>query len=271
MKRVLPLIPVMALVSALLLLASCNSNQTSSSSKGQVWERELGAVQNVPLNPGDAQKDLNLKVDLIPEGKYGRRLVREMTPQYITIHSTQNPTGDAYAHAKALNRGALRGGVCGYLCWHFTVQADTVIQHIPTSERGEHADFDGPGNRYSIGIEMCEHEGNNQLATMERTAKLAASLMYHHKIPIENIRAHYHWPREGYNPPNKDCPHFLLENGQPGTTWRWFVGRVQRHHQRLVAFDEANREQQMKDEEAKRRKQMVHRFWNAVTEFVGLG
>ena len=271
MKRVLPFIPVMALFSALLLLASCNSNQTSSSSKGQVWERELGDVQNVPLNPGDAQKDLNLKVDLIPEGKYGRRLFREMTPQYITIHSTQNPTGDAYAHAKALNRGALRGGVCGYLCWHFTVQADTVIQHIPTSERGEHADFDGPGNRYSIGIEMCEHEGNNQLATMERTAKLAASLMYHHKIPIENIRAHYHWPREGYNPPNKDCPHFLLENGQPGTTWRWFVGRVQRHHQRLVAFDEANREQQMKDEEAKRRKQMVHRFWNAVTEFVGLG
>lgn len=271
MKRVLPFLPPVVLGVALLLLASCNSNQTTSSSKGQLWERELGAVQNTPLNPGDAQKELNLKVDLIPEGKYGRRLFREMTPQYITIHSTQNPTGDAYAHAKALNRGALRGGVCGYLCWHFTVQQDTVIQHLPTSERGEHADFDGPGNRYSIGIEMCEHQGNNQLATMERTAKLAASLMYYHKIPIENVRAHYHWPREGYNPPNKDCPHFLLENGQPGTTWRWFVGRIQRHYDRLVAFDEATREQRMKEEEAKRRKQMVQRFWNAVTEFVGLG
>jgi len=271
MKRVLALLPAAVIGIALCLLASCNSSQTSSSSKGQLWERELGAVQNVPLSPSDAQKELNLKVDLIPEGKYGRRLFREMSPQYITIHSTQNPTGDAYAHAKALNRGALRGGVCGYLCWHFTVQQDAVIQHLPTSERGEHADFDGPGNRYSIGIEMCEHQSNDQLETMERTAKLAASLMYHHRIPIENIRAHYHWPREGYNPPNKDCPHFLLENGQPGTTWRWFVGRIQRHHQRLVAFDEAAREQRMKEEESKRRKQMVQRIWNALSDLVGLG
>ena len=81
---------------------------------------------------------------------------------------------DAYAHAKALKRGALRGGVCGYLCWHFTVQDDVVIQHIPTNERGEHADFDGPGNRYSIGIEMCEHKGNDLAKTIDRTAELAA-------------------------------------------------------------------------------------------------
>jgi hypothetical protein len=27
------------------------------------------------------------------------------------------------------------------------VQADTVIQHIPTSERGEHADFDGASTK----------------------------------------------------------------------------------------------------------------------------
>ncbi|MBP6785605.1 MAG: N-acetylmuramoyl-L-alanine amidase [Verrucomicrobiales bacterium] len=256
---------------ALLILSSCNTNQTASSkSKAGLWERELGAVANVPLDPAEAQKELNLKVDLIPDGKYGRRLFRTMTPQYITIHSTQNPTGDAYAHAKALDRGALRGGVCGYLCWHFTVQGDTVIQHLPTNERGEHADFDGPGNRYSIGIEMCEHQGNNQVATMERTAKLAATLMYHHKIPVENIRAHYHWPREGYNPPNKDCPHFLLENGRPGETWRWFVGRINQHYVRLAKFDETLRQQKQHEEDARRRKQMVQRVWNKVSEFIGL-
>ena len=33
---------------------------------------------------------------------------------------------------------------------------------MPTNEQGEHADFDGPGNRYSIGIEMCENRGNNR-------------------------------------------------------------------------------------------------------------
>lgn len=256
---------------SLVIFASCKTSPHSTSSRCQIWERELGAVATAPLNPAEAQKSLNVKVDLIPEGKYGRRLFREMSPKFITIHSTQNPTGDAYAHAKALNRGALRGGVCGYLCWHFTVQGDAVIQHLPTSERGEHADFDGPGNRYSIGIEMCEHKGNDRLATMERTAKLAANLMYYHKIPVENIRAHYHWPREGYSKPNKDCPHFLLENGQPGSTWRWFVGRVNRHYQRLAAFDEAVKEQRRKEEEANRRRQMVQRFWNSLSDWVGLG
>lgn len=268
MKRILLFLPPVLLGVTLLILVSCNTKQPQTgSSKGQIWERHLGAVANAPLHPGEAQKELNLKVDLIPEGKYGRRLSREMTPRYITIHSTQNYTGDAHAHAKALNRGALRGGVCGYLCWHFTVQGDTVVQHLPTSERGEHADFDGPGNRYSIGIEMCEHKGNDQLATLERTAKLTASLMYHHQIPIENVRAHYHWPREGYSTPNKNCPHFLLENGQPGTTWRWFVGRVQRHHQRLVAHDEAQNERK----QVRRRQQMALRLWRTVSEFVRLG
>ena len=155
MKKIGFVIPPVVIAVTFLILSSCNTRPTGPASKAGFWERELGAVANVPLNPSDAQKDLNLKIDLIPEGKYGRRLFREMKPQYITIHSTQNPTGDAYAHAKALKRGALRGGVCGYLCWHFTVQDSTIIQHIPTSERGEHADFDGPGNRYSIGIEMC--------------------------------------------------------------------------------------------------------------------
>lgn len=269
MKRTY-LLPAGALSAVVfVLLASCKSTPTSSS-KASIWERELGAVALVPADPAELQKELNLKLDLIPEGKYGRRIFREMAPRYITIHSTQNYTGDAYAHAKALNRGALRGGVVGYLCWHFTVQDDAVLQHLPTNERGEHADFDGPGNRYSIGIEMCEHTGNNQLATMERTAKLAASLMYHHKIPIENIRAHYHWPREGYSTPNKNCPHFLLENGQPGGTWRWFVGRIERHYQRLAAFDEYREELKRKEEESERRKRLVQRFWNTLAEFVGL-
>lgn len=270
MKQLTYAVPPLLLGASLLIFASCQSTPTAST-KCQLWERELGAIALTPHNPADAQKELNLKVDLIPDGKYGRRIFREMTPRYITIHSTQNYTGDAFAHAKALNRGALRGGVVGYLCWHFTVQDDTVIQHIPTNERGEHADFDGPGNRYSIGIEMCEHKGNNQLATMERTAKLAANLMYHHKIPVENIRAHYHWPREGYSTPNKNCPHFLLENGQPGGTWRWFVGRINLHHQRLVKHDEALRQQRAREEEMARRKRMVQHLWRRVSDFVGLG
>ncbi len=94
--------------------------------------------------------------------------------------------------------------------------------------------------------------------------------MYHHKIPVENIRAHYHWPREGYNPPNKDCPHFLLENGRPGETWRWFVGRINQHYVRLVQNStKPLASRNMKEDAAKRRKQMVQAFWNKVTDFIG--
>lgn len=156
-----------------------------------------------------------------------------MRPSYITIHSTQNKTGDAFAHSRAVNRGALKGGVCGYLCWHYTVQENLAIQHIPTTEQGEHADFDGPGNRYSIGIEMCEHHGNDLGATIDRTARLAACLMKQYNIPLRNVVPHYHWPRRGKTPPNKNCPHFLLENGVPGARWRAFVQKVGRYYQSI--------------------------------------
>lgn len=183
--------------------------------------------------------EVNVVPRLIPKGRYGRRLYRPMLPRYITIHSTQNYTGDAYAHAKALRVGALRarqrrgGNRIGFLTWHFTVQGNAAIQHLPTTEQGEHADFDGPGNNYSIGIEMCEHRGNSIPATLERTAKLAAYLMYSYNIPLRNVVPHYHWPRRGQNPPNKNCPHFLMDNGRPGRRWSWFLGRVQAQYQRL--------------------------------------
>jgi N-acetylmuramoyl-L-alanine amidase len=193
-----------------------------------------------PVTPLQLLKaEVNVIPRFIPKGKYGRKIYRPMRPRYITIHSTQNYTGDAFAHAKALQRGALRahkrpgGNRIGFLTWHFTVQGNLAIQHIPTNEQGEHADFDGPGNNYSIGIEMCEHRGNNLSATIERTAKLAAYLMNANNIPLRNIVPHYHWPRRGANPPNKNCPHFLMENGRPGRKWNWFLGRVQANFNRL--------------------------------------
>jgi len=257
------LIPAAVLLALLAVVPSC-----TTTNRGQNWEQALGVISPSPINPDDAHKSLNLKIDLIEKGKCGRRLDRPMKPQFITIHSTQNYTGDAYAHARALKKGALRGGVCGYMCWHFTVQDDVAIQHVPTSERGEHADYDGPGNRYSIGIEMCEHKGNDLLKTMERTAKLAACLMYHHDIPIKNVVPHYHWPRAGSKPPNKNCPHFLMENGQPKESWKWFVSRVQRHHQRLQQFDEKQRERKDKEQKKAKLKRMVNRWLEKAGDYL---
>lgn len=184
-------------------------------------------------------REVNLKTDMVPRGKHGRKVVRPMKPRYITIHSTQNYSADAWRHSQALKNGALRspktryGNRIGYLIWHFTTDDKVAIQHMPTTEQGEHADFHGPGNRLSIGIEMCEHRGSDKRETIERTAKLTAVLMKKNNIPLRHVVPHYHWPRNGRNPANKNCPHFLMDNGKPGKKWRWFLSRVNDHYQRL--------------------------------------
>jgi len=186
-------------------------------------------------------REVHLRSDMVARGTYGRKVVRPMTPRYITIHSTENPTAGAALHAQALKRGTLRSGMrpggnrIGFLIWHFTVDDGVAIQHMPINEQGEHADFDGPGNRLSIGIEMCENRGNNWQATLDRTAKLTAYLMYRNHIPLCNVVPHYHWPRRGKHPPNKNCPHLLLTNGRPGAKWQAFLNRVNFHYQRIAA------------------------------------
>ncbi|TAE73750.1 MAG: N-acetylmuramoyl-L-alanine amidase [Verrucomicrobia bacterium] len=191
-----------------------------------------------PVSAAGLQSEIHLRVDMVARGTHGRKVLRPMTPRYITIHSTQNYAADASRHALALKRGALRstkrrgGNRIGYMIWHYTVDDRVAIQHMPVTEQGEHADFDGPGNRLSIGIEMCEHRGNNRAATIERTAKLVAKLMHDRGIPLSRVVPHYHWPRRGKKPPNKNCPHFLLDHGRPGPKWRWFLGRVDYHYRR---------------------------------------
>jgi len=186
-------------------------------------------------------REVHLRSDMVARGTYGRRVVRPMTPQYITIHSTENKDADASRHALALKRGALRSGMrpggnrIGFLIWHFTVDDHVAIQHMPISEQGEHADFDGPGNRLSIGIEMCENRGNNWQATLDRSAKLTAYLMWRNHIPLRNVVPHYHWPRRGKHPSNKNCPHLLMDYGRPGAKWRAFLNRVNFYYHRLAA------------------------------------
>ncbi len=230
MKRLTILFFPLAVLATLALLESC----ASVSSRALAWEAKLGPVPDTPISPDALYREANVSVDLIPKGAYGRRNPLRLKPRYITIHSTQNYSGDAYAHAKALKRGKLRGGRrSGYLFWHYTVQEDVAIQHLPTNEAGEHADLDGPGNHTSIGIEMAEHRGNDIARTIDRTAKLTAWLAYTNRISVSKVVPHYHWPREGYNPAHKNCPHFLLDRGKPRGTWKWFQNRVRAHHNRI--------------------------------------
>jgi N-acetylmuramoyl-L-alanine amidase len=232
------------------ILSCCSSSGPYSSTDRSGTGSGYGPTASlkgrlVPATPSKSAsnlyKEVNVRQDLIPNGRHARKYHRSMQPRYITIHSTQNFSrgADALRHSEALKNGKLRArkirgfNRIGYLVWHFTVDEDRAVQHLPTNEQGEHADFGGPGNRYSIGIEMCENKGNSRSATIERTAKLTAYLMQKHKISLRKVVPHYHWKRRGLSQPHKNCPHYLLDNGHPGAKWQWFLAKVNKHYQAI--------------------------------------
>ena len=238
----------------LVMMSACSSPSSSSYNNDRspvaspygATAAHGGDYRPVPAKPAKSPSQLyreaNVKKDIIPRGRHARKYIRSMRPRYITIHSTQNYSrgADAWRHSLALKNGKLRarkrrgGNRIGYLVWHFTVDQSRVVQHLPTNEQGEHADFHGPGNKYSIGIEMCENRGNSRSATVERTAKLIAYLMHQHNIPLRKVVPHYHWPRRGLSQPHKNCPHFLLDNGHPGAKWQWFLAKVNKHYKSIT-------------------------------------
>ena len=182
--------------------------------------------------------EVGVRARFVSASALGRSSHPWMKPTHITIHSTGSATMNATDYAAAMSSGLrsrLRPGAscAGKLSWHFTVDSAYAIQHLSTHVQGGHADFNGPGNTNSIGIEMCEYRGINLGSVMDRTAKLAAYLMWQHQIPWSHVVPHYHWPRPGVTPYRKACPHFLMDDGCPGAKWAAFKNRILSHYLRL--------------------------------------
>ncbi len=168
----------------------------------------------VPRTMVQMGREVNVEQDYMSSRSRARRAARHMKPRFITIHSTANYSADARKHSIALKRGRL-----GRLNWHFTVDQYRAVQHVPLNETARHADAGGPGDKYSIGIEMGEVRSHNPVRTWNRTAKLAALLMKKYNIPLRNVVPHYYWTR-------KNCPRPLMNDGRPGYKWSWFISRV---------------------------------------------
>ena len=225
----LPLI-LAFLTAAVAVLLSCGSSPPSHSSG-------IHNQYNRPAPRSYSGPKPQITEAFIRKGSYGRHRTRHMSPNFITIHSTQNYSsgGGARAHARMLQRGALKGrkNSLGYITWHFTVDDHSIYQSLPTNEQGQHADYEGPGNRYSIGIEMCENRGNSREQTMEKTAQLTAYLLKKHRIPLRNVVPHQHWRMiryaDGRDLGHKNCPHFLMTNGKPGWKWQAFIKRIEKY------------------------------------------
>lgn len=196
---------------ALFGLASCS--QSAPTRNAPMISFRPSNVPLVTRSPSQLLRECNVRQHHMPSGCALRCKSRPMKARFITVHNTENPGADAMQHARALNNGALRNN------WHFTVDQSVTVQHIPLNETGRHADAGGPGDMYSIGIEMCEKRGESIPRTFDRAAKLIAWHMYKYDIPLRNIVPHYYWTR-------KRCPHLLLDNGVPGGKWAWFISRV---------------------------------------------
>ena len=178
---------------------------------------------------------LNLRQMLVPPGQAGRRIEFPMRAKYITIHSTQNPGATALQHATGMRNGAFRGhsqwNRTGYLTWHFTVDDVQAIQSLPLNIQGEHADHDGPGNKTSIGIEICEFGSSaRQAAAVDRAARLTAYVMHRQGIPLDHVVPHYHWTQVHFGNTNKNCPIILLDGGKPGPRWEAFLRKVRGYY-----------------------------------------
>lgn len=199
-----------------LLLAGCQQQQTPEYPKPPVVSFKTDAARLRPRTEQQLIGEVRVRNEILPKTNYERRRERPMKPRYITIHSTANRRAGARQHSKALHNGAMRS-----LAWHFTCDQYCAVQHLPLNVTGHHADRNGPGDKYSIAIEMCEVEGRgqNHVLTWDRAAKLTAWLMKKYNIPLRNVVPHNFWS-------GKNCPTPLLDGGRPGRRWAWFKSRV---------------------------------------------
>ena len=139
-----------------------------------------------------------------------------LTPgvRYITIHDTASAakTANAKNHANYMSNNT-----DGSTSWHYTVDDISIYQHLPDTERGNHAADSshpygepwengiGGGNSSSIGIETCVNLDSDLYQTWQRTAKLVANLLVTYGLTVNDVKQHYDFSR-------KNCPQTMRDN-----------------------------------------------------------
>ena len=151
---------------------------------------------------------------LIPVGQRNRPAI-QLVPEWITVHDTANQSigADAVAHDSYLQSAdAMNIPVS----WHFTVDDVRIVQHIPLYEVAWHAGdgHDGPGNRKSISIEICENADGDRAKAEQHAIHLIAQLLRDYDLGIDSVVPHKNWT-------GKNCPHLILPR------WDSFIAQIQ--------------------------------------------
>lgn len=158
---------------------------------------------------------MEYKIDHIPRNTQGnKRPGIPMTPEYITIHSTANPTSTAQNERGWLTNPSNKATTS----WHIAIDENEAVEAIPLTETAWHAgDGRGPGNMKSIGIEICE--SGNRAKTVENAVKLVANLLKERGWGVDRLRRHYDWSK-------KNCPRILSADNWAG--WTKFKNDVEK-------------------------------------------
>ncbi|MTV49833.1 peptidoglycan-binding protein [Heliobacillus mobilis] len=163
---------------------------------------------------------VNIIQDIVPQGAKNRPGY-PLTPTFITVHNTGNGSAGADAAGHA---AFIKSPGAGTTSWHFSVDDHQIIQHIPTNENAWHAGDggNGPGNRTSLGVEICENSDGNLAQAEANAIDLIIDLMKQYNIPLTNVVPHKHWT-------GKDCPHLILPR------WDAFIASIaKRQQERLL-------------------------------------
>ncbi len=139
---------------------------------------------------------MEYKVNHIPKGRIRPGI--KLNPQYITIHSTGNPTSTAMNERNWLvNPSNTR-----VASWHIAVDEKLAVEAIPLDEVAYHAGTSA-GNNTSIGIEICE--SGNREKTLDNAVKLVAKMLHERNWGVDKLRRHYDWS-------GKNCPRIMSAN-----------------------------------------------------------
>lgn len=146
--------------------------------------------------------NLNIRQQLVSYTNY--TFGRNNSKKWLTIHETANRNrgANAAAHANLQSRPNPSP-----VSWHWQVDDMEAVQSFTHDWQLYHAgDGAGNGNKHSIAIETCIHDGNDWASTKANLIALAIKICRDEGIPIERVVQHNHWS-------GKNCPTILRSNG----------------------------------------------------------
>lgn len=167
-------------------------------------------------------KNLSIKVEEKILPKNSSNFLGYQEPKYIVIHEVSLGTGKSPAeydmehYYKKIYDSGQSGSTIGY---HYLVGDKTIYHFIPDNVSTAHTGTTF-GNYNSIGIERLICKGINYEYAIHNQAKLIATLMLKHQIPLNHVITHkemqlrYGSAERKNNP--KQCPGRLI-SGFRGT------------------------------------------------------